>query len=591
MQLRDYQEAGIQSIFSYFSKSSGNPILAYPTGTGKSPIIGGFIQRVFQYYQNQRILVLTHDRKLIKGNFKTLLRMWPQAPAGIYSAGLNEYDLRSPIIFGGIQSVYSLAKELGHFDLIIVDECHTIGNKEDSMYDMLLNGYTHKKTKVKEPGLFDINPHIKVIGLTATPWRSGTGHLIEGNLFTDVCIDYISREKFNSFIHNGWLTRLVPKKTGLEIDVSKIKSRGGDYASDELDREVNQDKITRRALEEVITQAGNRSKWLGFACNIEHAKNIAHVLEEYNISANFVHSKMSDDEIDLIIEKHENGDFTALINVNMLTTGYDSPYIDLIFVLRPTKSAVLWVQMLGRGTRPVYHPSIDPNNSTIEQRLWAIANGGKPDCLVMDFAANTRNLGPINDPVIPSKKKRKGTVGAPVKICGHCMTYNHASVRNCISCGEEFVFDININDKAATLDIIRFEEPELVIFEVDHVSYSVHKKEGKPDSLRITYFSKFKNFSEYLCLEHGGLWTQKALRIWSERCAIDSILPGKTAEALTLSYNLKDPTHIRVWVNKDFPEIVNFCFDGTAFGTKEDTGKIPEKQIVTRNTKLPRRNK
>src|SRR4029079_8138707 len=106
------------------------------------------------------------------------------------------------------------------------------------------------------------------------------------------------------------------------------------------------------------------------------------------------------------------GEVRALVNNNILTTGYDDPTIDLIMVLRPTMSVVLWVQMLGRGTRPVFPPGYD--SETLEQRMAAIMASGKFDCLVLDYAGNTRRLGPINDPVIPAPPKSKGTRDAPV---------------------------------------------------------------------------------------------------------------------------------------------------------------------------------
>ena len=95
MDLRPYQQAAIDGLYDYFSRSSGNPLVVMPTGTGKSVVIGGFVKNALDAYPDTRVMMLTHQRELIAQNFQALLRIWPQAPAGIYSAGLNKRDLRS----------------------------------------------------------------------------------------------------------------------------------------------------------------------------------------------------------------------------------------------------------------------------------------------------------------------------------------------------------------------------------------------------------------------------------------------------------------------------------------------------------------
>jgi DNA repair protein RadD len=109
----------------------------------------------------------------------------------------------------------------------------------------------------------------------------------------------------------------------------------------------------------------------------------------------------------------------AIVNKDILTTGFDHPPIDLIGMLRPTMSTGLWVQMLGRGTRPY--------DWTNPQQYIPGFEFVKHHCLVLDFAGNTRRLGPINDPVIPLPKGKGRAGDAPVKICGECGGYNHAS--------------------------------------------------------------------------------------------------------------------------------------------------------------------
>jgi len=183
---RPYQIECVDSIYDYFEEFDGNPVCALPTGTGKSVIIAMFLERVFKEYPREKILIVTHVKELVANNHAELIDLWPNAPAGIYSAGLNKRDTRSSIIFAGIASVAKRFEEFGHFDIMIVDEAHMLSPSDKSMYRKFISG------------LKKINPLLKVIGFTATPWRTGVGHITDdGGVFTDVCFDITDMESFN----------------------------------------------------------------------------------------------------------------------------------------------------------------------------------------------------------------------------------------------------------------------------------------------------------------------------------------------------------------------------------------------------------
>jgi DNA repair protein RadD len=126
LQLRSYQRAAIDAIYGYFDAHDGHPIVVIPTAGGKSLVAAAFIQEVLAQWPDERIIILTHVRELISQNFAELLRLWPQAPAGIYSAGLNRRDTRAQILFAGIQSVHRKAYVVQRADLVLVDEAHLI---------------------------------------------------------------------------------------------------------------------------------------------------------------------------------------------------------------------------------------------------------------------------------------------------------------------------------------------------------------------------------------------------------------------------------------------------------------------------------
>ena len=546
LQPRSYQVEAVGSLYQYFSTQSGNPVLALPTGTGKSVIIAMFLQSILYQFPGQRVMVLTHVKELIQQNYDKLMTLWPAAPAGVYSAGLNRRETNRKITFAGIGSVAKRADHFGHIDIVVIDEAHLVSPNDETMYQAFLNA------------LRAVNPLLKVVGLTATPWRLGTGRITEDGIFTDVCFDITGLHAFNRLIAEGFLAPLIPRQTKQILDTEGIHMRGGEFIASELQHAVDKYDITHNAIKETLELAHERRHWLVFASGVEHACNIADMLNDMGVPAVAIHSKMGDAARDQAISDFKSGKYRAAVNNNVLTTGFDFPAIDCIIVLRPTASTVLWVQMLGRGTRP------SPGT-------------GKENCLVLDFAGNTRRLGPINDPVIP-RKKGKGPKGeAPVKLCGACATYNHASATHCCYCGAEFSFQVKIKQTAASDELLRGDAPIVEVFPVDHITYSRHEKVGRPPMLKVTYYCGLRSFSEYVCIEHEGFAGRKARQWWRERTS--QAFPESTDDALNVASNVSAATHLRVWVNKQYPEILGHCFDGTAFGQQE--ASVPPTTDVT----------
>ena len=220
----------------------------------------------------------------------------------------------------------------------------------------------------------------------------------------------------------------------------------------------------------------------------------------------------------------------------MLTTGFNAPGVELIAMLRPTKSAGLYVQIVGRGCR--------------------LATG-KENCLVLDFAGNIARHGPI-DAVKPKTPKGDGDGDAPTKVCPDCSSIVHAAVRECPDCGHHFPApEIKIEAKASRLDVLSGGPPEWV--PVTGVRYARHEKPGKPPSLRVDYQSGMVSHSEWVCLEHPGYPRQKAATWWANRAA-GLPLPRHVDEALAVVGRLKRPAQIAVRASGRFTEIVGARF-------------------------------
>lgn len=559
MQLRYYQEECIASLYDYFRRYKGNPIVALPTGTGKSIIIAEFLRGMFCKWPCQRVMMLTHVKELIAQNFAELVDLWPTAPAGIFSAGLGRKEVR-PITFAGIKSVIGKGLLFGHIDIVLIDECHLVSPKDDTAYDVFISE------------LRTINPKIKVIGLTATPYRLGQGLLTEATerdgktklpLFTDICYDITGLAAFNRLISEGYLCNLVPNKTDAKLDVSGVSVRGGEFVQGELQAAVDKQELTYAAIEESISKGHDRKHWLVFGTGQRHCEHIVSILDSLGISCGAVTSKTSDEERDRVVKEFKAGRIRALVNNVIFTAGFNFKPIDLIVDLQPTTSASRHVQKYGRGTRP------SPET-------------GKVDCLVLDFARNVSRNGPINDPRIPKKKRSKTGEqveerSAPVKCCAACLTYNHSSVRFCTKCGEEFPPpSVELTEEASTEALIVGAQPEVMVFEVERTEYQKyqpHYMSDKPPSLKVSYWSGQREFSEFVCFEHEGYPRKKARDWWRNAAGDDETEPPATIdEARTRLAQLQRPTHIKVWVNTKVPKIMAYDYSGTAFGSTVPAG-------------------
>ena len=522
---RYYQDEAEYSIFEYFESKEGNPIVAMPTGTGKSVVIAKFLKKAFSRWPSMRVMMLTHVKELIEQNGKKLLSVWPTAPMGVYSAGLNERSNALPIVFGGIQSVAPAiirGVDFGYRDLVIIDECHLLSQKDTGQYQVAL-------TELKR-----INPQLKVIGFSATPYRLKQGLLTEGGFFTDICYDITGYEAFNKLIAEGYMSPLISKRTSMKIDFSGVDIVGGEFNSKQVEEILDDDKVIYDAVKETVEYGYDRRAWLAFTSGTESAENIAQAFSSFGISACAVHSKIKSGENTKRLNDFKAGKYQALVSMNKLTTGFDHPPIDLIADYQPTTSTAKHVQKNGRGTRP------SPDTY-------------KTNCLSLDFAGNTKRLGPINDPALPGKPG-KGGGDAPIRICT-CGCYNAAAARFCVNCGQEFKFETKLYQTAGTDEILRGDMAVVESFRVSKVFYAIHRKESMPPSMKVSYACGSKMFSEWVCFEHGGLPGRRARDWWSQRCEYSP--PPSTEEAVRYAPNLRRPARIRVHVNKKYPEILS----------------------------------
>ena len=474
--LRDYQQRTIDQLYAWFDAGNqGNPCLVLPTGSGKSHIVAALCKDALQSWPETRILMLTHVKELIEQNAEKMRLHWKGAPMGIYSASIGKKQLGEPITFAGIQSVRKKAKHIGHIDLVIIDECHLVNHRDEGGYREFLGQ------------LQAINPAMRIVGLTATPYRLGHGLITDKPALFDALIEPVSIEEL---IYKGYIATLRSKVTRARLDTSGVHKRGGEFIESELQAAVNIPEQNLKIIREVAHLAGDRKSWLFFCAGVKHAEDIASALNGVGISAKCVTGETSKTERERILAQFKAGEIRALTNANVLTTGFDYPDIDLIAMLRPTMSASLYVQMAGRGMRPKSHTD---------------------HCLVLDFAGVIQTHGPITA-VQPPKKGSSGDGEAPVKVCDSCGELVHISAIACPACGALFPEPVKKSMTLRNDDIMGIKGTDMA---VQSWMWKKHtsRASGK-EMLAVTYYGALSDpsITEYFAILHEGYAGQKALQ-------------------------------------------------------------------------------
>jgi len=345
-----------------------HPICCLPTGSGKSHVIAELCNRL----DNDRILVVTHRKELIQQNESTLVRLGGDS-IGTYSAGLGRRELDSRVIFAGVASIYKRMDELQRTDpfrYVIIDEAHfgVTGRNGETMYDQLLRSC----------------PTAQRIGMSATPYRM-PDIPIWGN--GDSWFDVLATNKsILELTDAGYLCRLVGVQTAAAPDLSHVRTRGGDYALGDLSQASSEESVVNAACDEILHLAQDRQHIMIFCVDRAHAEIVREALSERGCSPEVVLGNTPADERAEILTRFRQGSIRHLINVGVLTTGFDAPNVDCVAILRSTQSRALLIQMIGRGCR--LHPL-------------------KRECIVLDAGDNLRR----HMPTAPAGSQ--GVIGRP----------------------------------------------------------------------------------------------------------------------------------------------------------------------------------
>ena len=539
LDLRPYQTAAIDGLYRYWADRKGDhPLIVAPTGSGKSLLIAHLVKDAMAY-PGTRVLMLTHVKELIQQNADELLALCPELKqdVGFYSASLKKKVLNKPITFAGIQSIHKRAYDIVPApDLVIVDEAHLIPKTDGTRYNKFLSD------------LRVCNPGVKVVGLTATPYRLDSGWLHEGDnaIFDGIAYDIPVAD----LMEQGFLAPVISKSGVKTIDLTNVGKRGGEYIESELAKAASDPELVTETVAEIVRYGAERKAWLVFACGVNHAELLRAEFETHGIEADVVTGADGMTDRADKIERFRRGESKCLINVNVLTTGFNVPHVDLVAIVRATESTGLYIQIVGRGTR--------------------IASG-KENCLVLDYGDNVMRHGFI-DKIKPKIKGRTEDGEAPVKKCPECLTVNHAAVRMCIECGHEFPPpQFNHGTRAYSGAMISTQvQAEWV--DVDDVGYSRWRKEGKPDSIRVTYYCGLIKVSEWLCPDHGGYAAER----YQKRMKNLRATAMTTEEALLECDHWQRPYRIKVRPNDKFHDIIQFDYSQPKRLTESERAELME---------------
>lgn len=489
MALRYYQRESIDATFSYWQENDGHPLIDLATGTGKAMVNGVLMQELRAGWGDMRLMSVTHVQEIVEANYKEFVGVDPFAPAGIYASALGRRDTRAQMLFGQMQSVYNKANSIGHVDVLLVDECHMIPTKDTTMY----------RTFIAD--LMAINPDMKMVGLSATPYRLDSGRLDEGDdkLFDRVVYTYGIRQG----VDDGYLTPLSSKPLSTNYDVTGVRTSMGDFKASDYRAAVDSDGLNRLVAEEVLDVEGHRNKALLFFRGVEHCARMRDEFQRRGRRVEMVHGGTPNGERRRLINALKSGELWGIVNDNTMSTGTNVVGIDLIVDGYRTKSAPRYVQRAGRGTRVVYPPGFDPEAVDAEARRAAIAGHIKPNCRYMDFAGNIKEHGPVD--MIQPRRPGKGLGEAPIKICAACFEENHASARICRLCGAPFDIEEKprFEAKSDTAPILSTSaaSPDHWI-PVTRRRFRYHEKLGGSPSVKIEYTSGLSTYPSWMPVEH-----------------------------------------------------------------------------------------
>lgn len=414
LRLRDYQREAIEAVWERI-KTHQTALVVASTGLGKTEILMGLIEKSINLFPQFRCIFLVNKINLLEQTVRRLSEKLPGVPIG---AWYGQKRTLHTITVATIQSIHKLDLSV---NMLILDECHNVNHNDGRYSDFIARSSA-------------ANPKLKIVAVTATPFRADGMIYGEGKLFSEVTFDrgllWAQRE--------GYLVRAKLKHSPEKFDVSGLRIRMGEYLASDVARLTSDETKLLKQIEDALPQLEGRKRVVWATSSIAHCELVASRLRIVGETVEVVHSKQKSEESIESIRRFESGESRHLVFVSIVSEGYDHPPIDAVVIMRPTRSPVLYVQTVGRGLRPCYEPGMPLG--TADERLAAIEASNKRDCLVLDYGGVIENLGPLHAPRVREKNSSKGaTREILMKFCPSCLEYCEIHVKQCHACKHLFV--------------------------------------------------------------------------------------------------------------------------------------------------------
>ena len=545
--LRPYQREAVEAVYRHLREKDTNPCVVIPTAGGKSLCLAQVAKDAAEVWHG-RVLILAHVKELVEQNAAKIRSICPELRVGVYSAGLDSRDTREDVVVAGIQSVYNKADLFRPFDLVMVDECHLIPTDGEGRYRTVLAAER------------ELNPHVRLIGWTATPYRTDGGLICKPeNLLNEICYEVGVKD----LIDQGFISKITSKGGKTKPDLSHLHIRAGEFVAEDVEKAMGDERIVRSACREIVERTRERHTCLIFCTSVAHCKAVAKLVSEFSGEECAIVTGETPPDVRSRTIARLRGECVSTdlfggvepplrycCNVAVMTTGTDIPNIDTVALLRPTASAGLLVQMIGRGFR------LSPKT-------------GKTECLVLDYGKNLERFGPID--MIDVRDPKRSSESKPlVKECPGCQTLVRLPVMRCPDCGYEFPSKEKEKreheERASSVGVISGEVTEDE-WDVEFSDACVWEKRGAPPgtprTVRVTYYLALNHsVSEWLCPEHTGYARRKFEKWWREHAAPECPMPT-TAEEVTEHFfagmiRTVNRIKVRRVAGQKFPEIVGY---------------------------------
>ena len=413
MKLRDYQEAAATGVFNAWGECA-SALAVLPTGLGKTVLFAEIIRRMHE--RGCRAMVLAHREELITQAADKIHRVTgleAQIEMGEYHVS-PMFGEMPPVVVSTVQTHCAGGDGGGRmskfdpadFGLVVIDEAH---HATAGTYRRCIDWYRQ-------------NPKCKILGVTATPDRADEAAL--GQVFESVAYEYGVLEAIN----NGWLVPIEQQMVTVgSLDFSSVRTTAGDLNQGDLAEVMESERNLQGIAAPTVEICGDK-RAIVFATTVEQAERLAEIINRYKPDrAAWLCGKTDKDARRRMLADFKAGRLQFVVNVGVLTEGFDDAGVEVVVMARPTKSRALYAQMAGRGTRPAEEVAGKLGDvPTAQERCAMIRGSAKPSCLIVDFAGNAGRHrlccsadilgGNIDDDVVAEVTRRVRENGKPVDM-------------------------------------------------------------------------------------------------------------------------------------------------------------------------------